>query len=401
MSVTRRHQRRQQQSNTCVDGLADTACVIENMDQLPGPGTFSGRSNESGKNWLERFELWANCKGYSEDVRKAALALYLQESAATWLQVLSDAEKDTFPHLRTAFLKRYGVDQQPDWQRASQLWTLQQQSGESALDFIAKIQRAARDVRMTEELQCLAVINGLRPSIRAHVLRQNPADIASIRQAAVLAEQTESPVSTTDDRLARIEHQLQLLTVNSLDRDRRHEASHFDRRVPRTDSRESSASRSPPRAPAVERRSPIPSHDYDNADRHRVLVSNTMNQRMPPNDTSSSPTKAIVDTRAKISTSNNHGNQCRRCVPAVVVAIIVVPTATSGKPSVLTAEKWGTSHEPAVHLDARTADRSVLRAHRRQTGGLIAGSIDAKRRHRQWTTTPTSALCYQIQILFV
>ncbi len=265
MSVTRRHQRRQQQSNTCVDGLADTACVIENMDQLPGPGTFSGRSNESGKNWLERFELWANCKGYSEDVRKAALALYLQESAATWLQVLSDAEKDTFPHLRTAFLKRYGVDQQPDWQRASQLWTLQQQSGESALDFIAKIQRAARDVRMTEELQCLAVINGLRPSIRAHVLRQNPADIASIRQAAVLAEQTESPVSTTDDRLARIEHQLQLLTVNSLDRDRRHEASHFDRRVPRTDSRESSASRSPPRAPAVERRSPIPSHDYDNA----------------------------------------------------------------------------------------------------------------------------------------
>jgi hypothetical protein len=73
---------------------------------------------------------------------------------------------------------------------------------------------------MTEEQQCFAVINGLRPAIRAHVLRQNPGDIAVLRQAAVLAEQTEPPVSTTDDRLALTEHQLQLLAVNVFNRDR-------------------------------------------------------------------------------------------------------------------------------------------------------------------------------------
>jgi hypothetical protein len=94
-------------------------------------------------------------------------------------------------------------------QRASQLRTLQQQAGEFALDFIAKIQRAARDINTTEELQCFAAIKGLRPAIRAYVLRQNPVDIAALRQAAVLAEQTEPPVSTTDYRLASIEHQLQ------------------------------------------------------------------------------------------------------------------------------------------------------------------------------------------------
>jgi hypothetical protein len=53
------------------------------MDQLPGPGTFSERPDENGKNWLDRFELWVSCKGYNDDIKKAAQALYLQESAAT------------------------------------------------------------------------------------------------------------------------------------------------------------------------------------------------------------------------------------------------------------------------------------------------------------------------------
>jgi hypothetical protein len=266
MPITRQQHRRQLQNHTGVNGVIATTSVLVNMDQLPGPGTFSGRPDENGKNWLDRFELWASRKGYNDDIKKAALALYLQESAATWLQVLPDVEKDTFAHLRTSFQKRYRPSQQAGWQRASQLWTLQQEAGESSLDFIAKIQRAARDINMTEELQCFAVINGLRPAIRAHVLRQNPGDIAALRQAAVIAEQTEPPVSTTDDRLARIEHQLQLLTVNVFERDRQHEPSSPDRCTAPSNNRGSSASRSPLRESAARRQlSPMPPHCYDRA----------------------------------------------------------------------------------------------------------------------------------------
>jgi hypothetical protein len=403
MPITRQQHRRQLQNHTGVNGVIATTSALVNMDQLPGPGTFSGRPDENGKNWLDRFELWASCKGYNDDIKKAALALYLQESAATWLQVLPDVEKDTFAHLRTSFQKRYGPSQQAGWQRASQLWTLQQEAGESALDFIAKIQRAARDINMTEELQCFAVINGLRPAIRAHVLRQNPGDIAALRQAAVLAEQTEPPVSTTDDRLARIEHQLQLLTVNVFNViastnlqvltailhlltavDRRRRGHHYGSQRPDVNCRR--CHRIATIMPRTERR----------------RVASTPRQPLP-NDVSSSTTNTLVNSRAKIVNNNCRRDDHRRLVPAAVVATTIVRTATSGKPSALTATRWAISHGPAVLLAARTADRSALRAHRKQTGGLLAGVSDVdgeqQQQHQQTTIAPIS-LRQRVQILF-
>ena len=194
------------------------AAVVATADHLPGPGLFFGKSDEFGQEWLQKFELWAQCKGFEDDIKLAALALHLKGAAANWYHVLPDAGKDTWVHTRASFLARYGLNQLASWQRASQLWSTQQLPGESVLDFIEKIQRAARDVNMDDEQQRFVVLNGLRPSIRSHVLRQNPGDMVALRRAAHIAEQTDSTSGTDDNSLAirQIERQLQQLTLQSL-----------------------------------------------------------------------------------------------------------------------------------------------------------------------------------------
>jgi len=107
-----------------------------------------------------------------------------------------------WPHIREAFLARYGPNAQAGWQRASLVWTLQQQPGESVLDYIAKLQRAARDANLPDEQQRHAIIHSLRPVIRSHVLRQNPDNIAALRQATLIAKQTEPGLRDDSSQLA-------------------------------------------------------------------------------------------------------------------------------------------------------------------------------------------------------
>ena len=264
------------------------AAAALNTDHLPGPGLFFGRPDDRGQDWLQKFELWARCKAYDDNTKVAALALYLQDSASTWHHVLPEAEKDTWPHIRASFLARYGPNLQAGWQRASHLWSVQQQPGESVLDYIAKVQRAARDVNLPDEQQRFAVINGLRPAIRSHVLRQNPVDIAALRQAALLAEQTEHPGSFDDNSLAlqRIERQLQQFTLHSLQEsapvDRQRPAGRADVETHYRSPRSPSVDRRPAghdnfnrsysrptssRSPSYEHRQPPPRGEYDRYDR--------------------------------------------------------------------------------------------------------------------------------------
>lgn len=172
---------------------------------------FCGRPEDRGQDWLQNFELWARVKCYDDNVKVAALAIHLRESASTWHHVLPDAEKDTWPQIRASFVARYGPNLQAGWQRASLLWSIQQLPGESVLGYIAKIQRAARDINLRDQQQRYAVLNDLRPAIRCHVLRQNSADMA-----ALLAEQTDNPAPVDDNSFAiqRIERQLLQLTTD-------------------------------------------------------------------------------------------------------------------------------------------------------------------------------------------
>lgn len=222
-----------------IGNVATATPTATHPDSLPGPGIFHGHIGDRGLDWLHKFELWARCKGFNDSIKVAAMSLHLDDAAATWLQVLPEADRNNWEHLRAAFVARYGPSQQAGWQRVSQLWTTQQMPGEPVLDFIAKIQRLSQDANIPAELQIHAIINGLRPSLRTFVLRQNPIDIAALRQVAYLAEQTELPsVDASADAIRRIEEQLQQLTLHTLQSTSSGRNPSNDRRQPEEDRRQ-------------------------------------------------------------------------------------------------------------------------------------------------------------------
>jgi ribosomal protein S15P/S13E len=186
------------------------------FDNIPGPGSFNGRSN--GLEWLKKFELWARCRQLSDDTKLAALQLHLVDAAATWTDVLHENQKDTWTHFKAAFVARYEQDQHNSWQRAGQLWSARQTDDERVMDFIDRVQLMGRECNVPDNMQMSAIVNGMRSSLRSHILRQNPADLTALRQAARIAEHNEQydDDKHESDAIQRIEQRLDNLTLHLL-----------------------------------------------------------------------------------------------------------------------------------------------------------------------------------------
>lgn len=226
------------------------------FDNIPGPGSFNGRSN--GLEWLKKFELWARCRQLSDDTKLAALQLHLVDAATTWSDVLRDDQKDTWTHFRDAFTARYGRDQQNSWQRAGQLWSVRQNDDECVMDFVDRVQLMGRECHVPDDMQMSAIVNGMRSSLRRHVLRQSPADLAALRQAARTAEQNQQ-YDDDDDRHAsgaiqRIEQRLDNLTLHLLAANDKTDYHSSDRRRSTSADRRRQPSQSPSRSDRRERR---------------------------------------------------------------------------------------------------------------------------------------------------
>ncbi len=244
--------------NMAANGAA-AAPAAALIDTLPGPGIFRGRPTEHGLDWLAKFELWSRCRSCPEEVMVAAFQLHLEEGAATWMHALPDTERDTWYHLRAAFVARYGPNRNTGWQRASELWAMQQTANETALDFADRVQRLAREADVAVDVTMGAILNGLRPSLRGAIIRQNPADLTALRAAARNAEMTEMTSSENNaEAIRRIEQQLQQLTLHAM-------TSSADRGRPasRDRDRQTPPSRSPSwdRRTNADRRQQQPSYD--------------------------------------------------------------------------------------------------------------------------------------------
>lgn len=203
---------------------------------IPGPGAFSGQSD--GLEWLRKFELWGRCRQFNDDIMLAAIQLYLVDAAATWSNVLDDDQKDSWPHFRAAFVERYTVDNRSSLQRTGQLWTVQQNDDEPVLDYIDRVRQLGRECNASNDLLLSAVVNGMRPSLRRHVLQKNPADLSALRQLVRTAERDDQlNVDNRDsETIRRIEQRLDRLTLHLVSSDK-HLPSTRDRNRSSSDER--------------------------------------------------------------------------------------------------------------------------------------------------------------------
>ena len=120
--------------------------------------------------------------------KKIQLLRYLiREEAADWLEGLAEEKKDTFEHLTTAMKERY-VNTTNNFVKAKEIFNRKQRDGENIDAYITNIKKMGRQIGADEKMITYAVMNGMRPDIAAHVIKQQPENLEAIARAARVAE---------------------------------------------------------------------------------------------------------------------------------------------------------------------------------------------------------------------
>ena len=170
------------------------------MDTLPTT-TFTGTSDSNAVDFLRYFELFVTLKGLSEEGRRAAFLLSMRQVALTWAQTLSEAETKEWNTLTKLFIERFSPVEISKGEKMKSLWTIEQRPAELVRDFIDRVRTLALGLDVKDEDLLSAIQNGLKPSLRQFVIRQQPQTVDKLIELATLAEKTDIPIqsSISDD----------------------------------------------------------------------------------------------------------------------------------------------------------------------------------------------------------
>jgi hypothetical protein len=144
------------------------------------PFTGSTHSGESAEKWLDKFRRYVAFKKIAETDQVQLFHLLMRDQAADWLAALPDARKMYIQDLMHEFMKRHELSRVEKWRQTADLWKRRQAVDESVDDYVASMQAAARRINMATESLIDAIIQGLLPQIRLHVLHTGADSIESI-----------------------------------------------------------------------------------------------------------------------------------------------------------------------------------------------------------------------------
>jgi hypothetical protein len=161
--------------------ITDTAFALQ-------PFTGASHSEESAEKWLEKFRRYDAFKKITERYQVQLFHLLMRDQAADWLAALPDARKMYIQDLTHELMKRHELSRVEKWRQTADLWKRKQAADESVDDYVASMQAAARRINMAKESIIDAIIQGLLPQIRLHVLHTGADFIESIFDAARVSE---------------------------------------------------------------------------------------------------------------------------------------------------------------------------------------------------------------------
>jgi hypothetical protein len=192
------------------------ATIIVANDGLQ-PQNFHGDSNNY-ESWLEYFVNFAEYRKWDNEAKLRVFKLLMIGKAAEWLRSLTTDITNDFELLIAAFRDRYSCTDLHKWKTAADIWNAQQTPGVSVDEFITTMINKARQIPITDEnLLKFAIIKGLRPNIRLHVLQVQTSNIEDVIKAAKVAEMAHaaSTETTSNTEVARLTAELTAL-VNQI-----------------------------------------------------------------------------------------------------------------------------------------------------------------------------------------
>jgi len=111
-----------------------------------------------------------------------------------WLEGLPADKKNSFANLKISFEGTYIKPLYMKYRSAKDIFTRKQAIDERVDDYVAQIQRLARNIGADDRMIMYAIINGLRPNIAAYVTQRDPKTVAEMIDAARVAELTNPSV---------------------------------------------------------------------------------------------------------------------------------------------------------------------------------------------------------------
>ena len=139
-----------------------------------GERTLRKHSRTVAKNqrrsWLKLFERYADYRNQGYNDKKRLFIILLRGGASDWLSTFQEVEEKSYDQLIEVFKKAFLPYPELEWTEASALWKNTQQMNESVNDYVIRSRKLANRLGMSDEVLHYAIINGLRPNIRTHVL---------------------------------------------------------------------------------------------------------------------------------------------------------------------------------------------------------------------------------------
>jgi len=178
------------------------------------PKPFRGNETDAEKTeqWLEYFTTYVAFRNITGPARIQLFRLLMADQAAEWWRSLPDDIMGDYDRLLEAFRRRYSLTNVERWRKATTIWQRDQKADESVATYITAIQNQCRMIPINDhQLIRFAIIRGLRPAIRLHVLQTNPNNMEELQLAAATAEASLSASGVSDDVAKLTEQVVQLV----------------------------------------------------------------------------------------------------------------------------------------------------------------------------------------------
>jgi hypothetical protein len=159
-------------------------------DSAFSPQPFYGKSmDDDVSSWIRQFERYADFRALDDGTKLQLFKMLMKGQAAEWLNSSSTEDITDYDDLIAAFRERFALSDVQLCQKASRLWGREQSANETVDEYVADMRKAARQLQMTDDnMLRFAIMRGLRPAIRLHVLQSNSTTVDDAIKAARTAE---------------------------------------------------------------------------------------------------------------------------------------------------------------------------------------------------------------------
>jgi hypothetical protein len=165
------------------------------------PFARSAHCGDLAEKWLEKFNMYCAFKKLGDEDRLRLFHLLMKDRAADWLRALPEHKKKDIDSLTQEFIVRHQLSCVEKWKQKAELWRRKQLPTESVDDYVATMQATARRLNMPEPYLADAIMQGLHPELRLHVLHSKAETVEELLEAARVSEVAHSANTTTASQM--------------------------------------------------------------------------------------------------------------------------------------------------------------------------------------------------------